>query len=41
MPLAKIVGALHFLEAADGAVELEPAVAGQIKAARLSIGSGQ
>ena len=41
MALAKIVGALHFLEPADGALELETAVARRIEAGRLGIGGGE
>ena len=41
MPFGKIVSALHFLEAADGALELETAVARRIKIGGLGVGGGE
>ena len=41
MTLGKVVGAAHFLEAADGALELEDAVASRVKPNRLGIGGGE
>src|SRR5689334_5568832 len=41
MPLRKILGAAHFLEPADRALELEIAVARWIKSLRLGIGGGE
>ena len=39
--LGKIFGAAHFLEAADGALEFEAAVARRVKARGLGIGGGE
>ena len=41
MALGQIFGALHLLEAADGALELEASVAIGIKAVRLGISRGE
>ena len=41
MPFGKIVGALHFLEPADGALELEAAVARRIEIGGLGVGGGE
>src|SRR5689334_20529904 len=41
MTFGKIFGAAHLLEAADGALEFEGAVAGGIKALGLRVGGGE
>ena len=41
MALRQIFGAAHFLEAADGALELEAAVARRIESLRLGVRGGE
>jgi len=41
MPFAEIVVALHFREAADGALELEIAIASGIKPVGFGVGRGE
>ena len=41
MPFGKIVSALHFLEATDGAREFEGAVTGRVEGLGLGVGVGE